>query len=70
MRKLKSMSSAAVDVQDALDEFIERASEFGFAHEWDLVSVNVLPTTSTIPIQKGATSAIPRFDVVIVYWSK
>ena len=70
MRKLRCYQVGGMSVQEVLDDFNERAEEFGLSEESDVVSVSALPSSSsTIPIATPKGSVNPRLEVVIVYWS-
>jgi len=55
-------------VQEVLDEFNERAVEFGI-EEKDIVSVSALPPTLGVKIGTSKGLRNPNVEVVIVYWS-
>ena len=68
MRKLKCQQMLGLTVQEGLDEFNERAQEFGIK-ESDIVTVSALPPTLGIKIGTSTGSVDPKVDVVIVYWA-
>lgn len=68
MRKLKSFQIPGTSVQEVLDEFNERAEEFGVS-ERDIVSVSAMPAVSKIKIATPTGTTEPRVEVVIVYWA-
>jgi hypothetical protein len=71
MRKLKCFQVGGFTVEEVLDEFNERASEFGIDDEEDIVSVSALPPTLGIklPAPEGPALRDPKVEVVIVYWA-
>lgn len=69
MRKLKSLHAQGASVQDVLNEFNERAEEFGIT-EKDVVSVNITPDASKGYIKTGEKLSLSKVDVTIVYWAK
>ena len=71
MRRLKCFQVSAMTVEEVLDEFNERASEFGIHDEEDIVSVSALPPTlgTKLPSPRGPTLRDPKVEVVIVYWA-
>jgi len=68
MRKLRSIETVGLSVQEILSEFNERAGEFGVTEE-NLVSVNV--TTPSRPIKMLDDGKIKEaaVQVTIIYWS-
>ena len=68
MRKLRSIETVGLSVQEILSEFNERADEFGVTEE-NLVSVNVTPPIYPIKILDGDKTKEARVHVTIVYWS-
>lgn len=68
MRKLKCFQVPGLTVKDVLDEFNERAEEFG-VKEADIVSVSALPPTLGTKPPTPTITANPKVEVVIVYWS-
>lgn len=68
MRKLKCFQVSGLTVQEVLDEFNERAEEFGVT-ESDLVTVSALPPTLGVKLATPTGTAEPKVEVVIVYWS-
>ena len=71
MRFLRVKSVDGLNADEVLAEFTERAEEFGFVAESDLVSVSVtLPpdNASSIRNTKGGSDR-PTCRVTIVYWS-
>lgn len=69
MRKIRSHQIPGISVQEVLDEFNERASEFGVFQESDIISVSALPATRAIQVLT-ATGAVPaKVEVVITYWA-
>lgn len=70
MRKLRCYQISGVTVQDVLDEFNERAGEFGITDEADLVTVSAMPATHAIPTWSKTGPVKPKLEVVIVYWSE
>jgi len=67
MRKLKCFQIPGLNVQEVLDEFNERAEEFGVS-ESDIVSVGALPPTTGVKIGTPTGTTDPKVEVVIVYW--
>ena len=68
MRNLKCFESSYRCVQDALDEWNERASsEFGLEED-NLVAVSVLPYVDTGVKMLGDDK--PLYTVVFTYWDK
>ncbi len=68
MRKLRSIETVGLSVQEILSEFNERAGEFGVTEE-NLVSVNVTPPSHPIKILDGDKTKDARVQVTIIYWS-
>ena len=68
MRKLRSIETVGLSVQEILSEFNERAGEFGVTEE-NLVSVNITPPSYPIQILDGDKTKDARVQVTIVYWS-
>lgn len=68
MRKLRSIETVGLSVQQILSEFNERADEFGVTEE-NLVSVSVTPPSYPIQILDGDKTREARVQVTIVYWS-
>ena len=68
MRKLRSFQIAGLNVQEVLDEFNERAGEFG-VREGDIITVSAMPPTKDTKIATHAGSASANVEVVIVYWA-
>jgi hypothetical protein len=68
MRKLKCHQVGGLTVQEVLDEFNERAEEFGIK-ESDIVTVSALAPTLGIKIATSTGSADPKVEVVLVYWA-
>jgi len=68
MRKLKCFQVSGLTVEGVLDEFNERAEEFG-VKEADIVSVSALPPTLGTKLATPTGTANPKVEVVIVYWS-
>ncbi|UST60786.1 hypothetical protein LOY27_09860 [Pseudomonas atacamensis] len=68
MRKLRSIETVGLSVQEILSDFNERAAEFGVTEE-NLVSVNV--TTPSRPIKMLDDGKIKEaaVQVTIIYWS-
>jgi hypothetical protein len=69
MRKLKCFEMGAVSVQDVIDEFNDRRTEFGIA-DADIISVVTRPASTDQPkvmTRGGARS--PSVVVSIFYWS-
>lgn len=68
MRKLSSIETVGLSVQEILSDFNERAAEFGVTEE-NLVSVNV--TTPSRPIKMLDDGKIKEaaVQVTIIYWS-
>ena len=69
MRNLRCVQIPGVSAQDVLDEFNERSEEFGITDEAAIVSVSVLPATTTVTLHTPTGSVLPRVEVVIVYWA-
>lgn len=70
MRKLRCLQSPGISANEVLEEFIERAEEFGFRDENDIVSVSVGPATTNIQIARPGGSVRANVEVTIVYWSE
>lgn len=68
MRKLRTLDTHGDYVQEILDEFNERAHEFGVTEE-NLVTVNVLPPMPGVKVATGKGTSDPSVRVVFVYWS-
>ena len=68
MRKLQCVQIPGTSAQDILDEFNERSAEFGITNEADIISVSVLPATTSVPLHTSKGSELPTVEVVIVYW--
>lgn len=68
MRKLKCFQVSGLTVEGVLDEFNERAEEFG-VKEADIVSVSALPPTLGTKLATPTGTANPKVEVVIVFWS-
>ena len=68
MRKLKCIQGSGLCVQDVLDEFNERAEEFGLT-ERDVVTVSALPATMGTKLVTPSGLKEPKVEVVIVYWA-
>jgi len=68
MRKLKSFQVSGLVVQEVLDEFNERAEEFG-VKQADIVSVSAMSPTLGTKLATPAGTADPKVEVVIVYWA-
>jgi len=68
MRKLKCFQVSGPSVQEVLDEFNERAEEFGVG-EKDIVSVSAMPPTLGIKVATSKGTVDPKVEVVIVYWA-
>jgi hypothetical protein len=68
MRKLKCFQISGLTVHEVLDEFNERAEEFG-VNEGDIVTVSAMPPTSGTKIATSTGTADPKVEVVIVYWA-
>lgn len=68
MRKLRSIETVGLSVQEILSDFNERAGEFGVTEE-NLVSVNV--TTPSRPMKMLDDHKIREatVQVTFVYWS-
>ena len=69
MRKLRCFQVGGECVQSVLDEFNERADEFGVS-ESDIVSVSALPPTLLVNKQGRGGEIDVRVEVVIIYWSE
>ncbi len=71
MRRLACFQVGGMTVQEVLDEFNERAAEFGIQNEGDVVSVSALPPAlgAKLPATKGPGLVSPRVEVLIVYWA-
>ena len=70
MRKLKCFEMHGLGVTEVLEDFNERAAEFGITKESDVVSVIGVepdPKAKIASIHKGTAS--PKMLVVITYWS-
>lgn len=68
MRKLRSREVIGLSVEDILEEFNERSSEFDITEE-NLVSVNVSPPRHAIQILDGEKTKEARVQVTFIYWS-
>jgi hypothetical protein len=68
MRKLRSIETVGLSVQEILSEFNERAGEFGVTEE-NLVSVNVTTPTRPIKMQDDGKIKEAAVQVTIIYWS-
>lgn len=68
MRKLRSFQVVGRAVQEVLDEFNERADEFGVT-ESDIVSVSAIQPTREVNIHTPEGKVKPNLEVIIVYWS-
>ncbi len=68
MRQLKCLQIPGRSVQEILDEFNERASEFGVT-ETDIISISAMPPTSEVTIKTPKGTAQATVEVVIVYWA-
>jgi hypothetical protein len=68
MRKLRCHEAVGLNVDEILNEFNERASEFGITEE-SVVSVNVTTPRHGIKILDGRETKDARVQVTIVYWS-
>ena len=70
MRNIRSIESNGVSVGEVLQEFNERADEFGLTDESQIISVQSGPPTSTVKIhQPKGPAAEPKVLVTIFYWS-
>jgi hypothetical protein len=67
MRKLRCCQAPGLSVQELLDEFNERADEFGIVREADIVSVCAMPPLQ--PAIEMSAGGKPAVEVVIFYWS-
>jgi hypothetical protein len=68
MRKLKCLQASGMHVQEVLDQFNERAAEFG-VKEVDVAAVCVTPPTMGIKVATSTGAVDPKVEVVIVYWA-
>lgn len=68
MRKLQSHEVIGLSVQEILQEFNERASEFGITED-NLVSVSVTPPRHAIKILDGDITKDAKVQVTFIYWS-
>lgn len=68
MRKLRSHEVIGLSVQEILQEFNERASEFGITED-NLVSVSVTPPRHAIKILDGDKAKDAKVQVTFIYWS-
>lgn len=68
MRKLRSIETVGLSVQEILNEFNERAGEFGVTEE-NLVSVNVTAPARAIKILDEGKIKEASVQVTIIYWS-
>ncbi len=59
---------SGLNVQEVLDEFNERAGEFGIA-ESDIISVSALQPTLGVKIATPQGSVDPKVEVIITYWT-
>lgn len=68
MRKLRCHETVGLNVNEILNEFNERASEFGITEE-SVVSVSVTTPRHAIKIMDGREVKEARVQVTIIYWS-
>lgn len=68
MRILRSHETIGLSVQEVLQEFNERASEFGITEE-NLVSVSVNPPRHAIQILDGDKTKEAKVQITFIYWS-
>ena len=71
MRFLRAETTDGLSADEALADFMERAEEFGFVAESDLVSVSItVPPADAIPLwnPKGRSDR-PTCRVTVVFWS-
>lgn len=70
MRKLKAFCVPAVFVEDVINEFNERAADFGITKESDVVSVSVRPIERDVKVvRSGNETTKATIEVTIVCWS-
>lgn len=70
MRKLRCKEVQGSSVADVLDQFNERAGEFGISAETDVISVSVMPPVyPEMKILDAGKLRDPKVSVVITYWS-
>jgi hypothetical protein len=67
VRKMKCAEFSGPTVQDSLDQFGERRSEFSI-EDGDIISVSVLPPTSATKRLTPPGTPQPQVEVVVVYW--
>jgi hypothetical protein len=68
MRKLRSIETVGLNVQEILNEFNERAGEFGVTEE-NLVSVNVTSPSRPMKMLDDGKIKQATVQVTIIYWS-
>ncbi|MFJ2491484.1 hypothetical protein ACIOV9_08045 [Pseudomonas iridis] len=68
MRKLRSIETVGLSVQEILNEFNERAGEFGVTEE-NLVSVNVTSPSRPMKMLDDGKIKEAAVQVTIIYWS-
>lgn len=69
MRKLRSHEVIGLSVDEILQEFNERASEFGITEE-NLVSVSVNPPRHALRVLDGDKIKDAKVQVTFIYWSE
>jgi hypothetical protein len=72
MRKLHTFESHANTVKEAVDEFNDRAEEFGVSAETDVVSATAYPYSGNIGIHDSKAADGTRkatLVVAIVFWA-
>ena len=70
MHRLRAQQFRVFNVQEALDEFADRAQEFGIPDS-DIISVSAWPTSAQ-PLDSPKESAVTMqapLEVAITYWS-
>jgi hypothetical protein len=71
MRKLCVKSGPVVTVEEAVEDFNERASEWGIDSEEQLVAVDVAPYTGTMDtVASGGGLRRNTVVVTFIYWAK
>lgn len=69
MRSIKCHQASGITVQEVLDEFNERATEFGIKGEGDIISVSAMPPMPGTKLATSTGTADAKVHVVVFYWS-
>lgn len=70
MRRIRFQRFQAIDVQETLDDFSERAEvEFGI-QESDVISVSIMPPMEGVRVHDPSGSKVATCSVVFMYWSE